>query len=264
MVDIEKKPQSDPRESLGRSQVLNWVIITAIVALVLSIVLPLALQLGMKMEFRATSESTSQWEEIEGEVLAGAETEHFIKTVATEYKSDFVPGQLGEMKAHFIGIMVFYGPMLITGSPLEITGVPAAGSEGLRSAGSISLRSIWPSVVFFLIFILLLLGIDVFVKDQFAVLKFVIAMSLFWLGYALVMWFIGRWVLVPLGNTFNGMLTEEQGSANYVLGIVNIFSAAIKIFLVGSIYWVGSFLLKKARTEPDTSGFGEHAKALRT
>jgi hypothetical protein len=257
-ASISRPAGSEPK-GLG----FRWLLIITVTILVLTIVLPLVTQQRLRVDFNATSESSDQWEEIDEAVLPGAEQEAFLKTVSTEYKAIFMPLQLTDRSSHFTGIMVFFGPVMITGQPLELNGAPDSETSDLRSIALIRLASAAGPIVFFILLILLLAVMDLLIKDTGAILKFVITLSLFWLGYSLIMWLIGGWMMVPVNDIFEGMLTEEQGSADYHLDfMMSVLGPPVRIFFVGILYWVFSYMLRKARSEPPNEDFAA-AKSLR-
>jgi hypothetical protein len=241
-----ERPHDTPEKMIG----FRWLVIISITALVLSIVLPLVTQLNMRVDFRAISETSNQWEGVDTTVLAGSQSEAYVRTVSTEYKAIFIPLNLSNNAAQFTPLMVLYGPVLITGQPLEIGVIPEAFSSELVGSAAIRLAHVGGPAVFYILLLFLLVIMDLMLKSPQAVLKFVLILSLLWLGYSLIMWLIGGWMIAPLKPVFLNLLAERQGIARYTLDFtMTVLGPAVRIFFVGILYWVLSFMLKRARSD---------------
>jgi len=242
-----KKEDAKPVKSVGTMTL----IIMAVVALVLSIILPLIFLLSMRVDFSAKIESMNQWGEGQEGVIAGAKPEIYQRTVSSEYKAVFVPSRLTEYKGAFTGIAVMYAPLLITGSPLELNAKPSGSSPDLTSEARIRFSSNAPVAIFFIVLLIILFFMDLMLNNPNASLKFVVTLSVLWLLYSLLVWGLGGLMMRTVNVVLNELLAQsQQGAASFSLGGVNAIGAPARIFLIGTLYWVVSFMLRRAKSVP--------------
>jgi len=249
--------EGKPRRAVGFPAFL----IVSLVLLILSMILPLVLVLGMKLDFHAGLESVDWSEQGVNSILSGADKEDFTRTIATDYSVSFVPARLTEEGVAFNVIGVFYGPLMLTGSPLELEASSTAEKGDLTGFAKLRFRSFWVPVVFTVLYLLILLIADMIVRNPGALIKLVVTISVLWLVYALVMWALGEWSMRTFERVLNKLLSEEQGAASFSLGFMSVFAAFVKVFLWGMVYSVLSLLLRRAKSEPVGDEF-EHAKQL--
>jgi hypothetical protein len=255
-----RKPRNETARKKGMSIV--WMLVISVALLLISMFAPLIFILSMKVGFQASIRSTEHFAEGPGTVLTGAESEQYTRTIATEYSAQFVPSRLEEHAMTFNMIAILYGPMMLTGAPLELTGVPEAENSQLSSTAFLRFSSWLPMIIFLIAFILLLLILDFALGNPGSLLKFIVTLSVIWLIYSLVMWAAGEWTMSSVSQMLNRLLTEEQGTAKYVLGFGNVIAAPIRLFLWGIIYWVLSSLIRRSKSEQPRNDFAS-AKQLR-
>lgn len=247
-IERGSKKAEKSRKPKGRKNIL-WMIVIPIVLLIICMFAPLIFILSMKVGFHASIESVDHLAEGPGTVLTGAEFEEYKRTIATEYRASFVPSRLEEKAMTFNTIAVLYGPMMLTGAPVELIGIPGTENDDLSSTAIIGFKSFWPMIIFVVAFLILLLVLDLVLANPGILLRFILAVSVVWLLYSILMWAIGEWTVGPVSTMLNRLLTEQQGGAKYVLGFVNVIAAPVRIFLWGIIYWVVSFLIRRSKSE---------------
>ncbi len=253
----------DAREtSQPKALAFRWLLLIAAVALILGIIAPVALMLGMKLAFRATLES-EDWSEVDVQaVLAGADSQEYKRTVSTEYSAHFVPARLAEEAVSFSLISALYGPIMITGAPIDLDARPATGNEDLSSSARLRFRSAWVPIMFVLLYVALLLVMDIVSRNHNSVLGFVVTISVLWLIYSAILWAAGDLMMARVDQILGRLFTEEQGSARFSIGLVSIFAAPVRLFLFGTLYWVLIFLFRRAKSEPPVTRTA-HEKAFR-
>ena len=256
----QRKPRKETGPKKGMSIV--WMLVISIVLLLICMFAPLIFILSMKVGFHASIESIDHSAEGPGTILIGAASERYTRTIASEYTAQFVPSKLEEQAMTFNMIAILYGPMMLTGAPLELTGSPGPENRQLSSKAFLRFSSWIPMVIFVAGFLLLLIILDLALGNPGSLLKFIVALSVIWVIYSLVMWAVGEWTMSSVSQMLNRLLTEEQGAAKYVLGLSNIIAAPVRIFLWGIIYWVLSFLIRRSKSEQPKNDFA-HAKQLR-
>ena len=246
---------------------LKWLIIISIVILFICVFIPFVFSLAMRVDFRATIDSINAREfqvsddgtdlrltdpNLRGG-LPGAISESFKKTVFTEYKGIAVPSKLEKNKGSFIAIGFLHGPALVTGTSLVFDSIPEASHADLVSSAAIRLSNLATPIVFYLVFILFILFIYWVSGNPNSALRFIITISIVWLVWSLFTWALAGFTTAQISGIFNEMLTEEQGSAQYKLGLGNIFAPPLRIFMAGMLCWVVSYLLKRAKIQSDAA-----------
>lgn len=226
----------------------RWVILVAIVGLLLSMVLPAAFSLAMDLEFHAALKSVDEWGRGRPGVLGGSISETYKTTTMTDYSARFVPARLTMMALPMTVIEILYGPLAITGAPLELAPSPVADDKAFSGEASLGFASAAGPVFFFVCLIVLLLIVDVALKDPYSVMKFVLGLTIVWLVYAVILWAAGNWITQPIDGAINELLTEKQGEADFAPTWLNAVAAPGRLFLAAMIYWVLSFTTRRSRT----------------
>jgi len=242
---------------------IKWLVIISLVVWLICILIPFVFSLAMNINFDATIDSINarEFQLSDGGVdlqltdpqltggLSGALNESFKKTVSTEYKATVIPSGLDDHKGAFTSIGFLHGPAMVTGTPLVFDAVPESGNSDLATSASIRLTNAATPIVFFLVFILFILFIDWVMGSPNSALRFIVTISVVWLIWSLFTWALGGLTMRPVNDIFNQMLTSEQGSAQFTLGVGNIFNSAARIFIIGMLAWVGSFMIRRAKTQ---------------
>jgi hypothetical protein len=245
-----KKNLFPPDTRGGKKIAMRWLLLISLIALIFCMIVPVITILGLKMEFSSKLESTDAWNGVHNGVLNGATEENYKRTVATDYNARFVPARLIDENKLFTWVEIFYGPILLTGTDLQLSGT-SAGGQGLESGAEIELDGRGPAIGFFIIYILILVAMGLFIRNQNTMLKFIVSLTAVWLLYSLLIWALGDFIFGSLNGILNRLLTEEQGSATYSLGLGSILVAPMSMFMAGMLYWVLSFLLIRAKSSPD-------------
>jgi len=253
---------------------IKWLIAFSLLIWLICILVPFIFSLAMKINFNATIDAIDAHEfqlttgdtnlelsdpDLDGG-LSGAQAESFKKTVSTEYRATLVPIKLDEQKGPFLTIGFLHGPALVSGASLIFDAVPESVNQDLVASASIRLSSIATPIVFFLVFILFVLFIDWVLGNPNSALRFVVTLSLIWFVWSIFTWALGGLTMRPVNDILNQMLTSEQGAAQFSLGPANIITAPLRIFLAGTLVWVGSFFARRAKLKStvaadDSDGF---------
>jgi hypothetical protein len=211
-------------------------------------ILPAAFSLIMKLEFHAAVRSVDERGWGRGGILAGSLTETYKTTTMTDYSATFVPSRLTMMALPMTVIEVLYSPLTITGAPLALAPSPLVKGKGLSGEATLGFTGVGGPLAFGLCLLVLLFVTDVALKDQYSVMKFVVGLTITWLVYAVILWAVGNWVTQPIDGVLNELLTEKQNGADFAPTWLNALAAPGRMFLIGMVYWVLSFMIRRSGT----------------
>jgi hypothetical protein len=226
-----------------------WFFILSGLILGICIIIPIAMSLAMRLTFDAQVDSDRERGDDRDTVLVGATEETYISSVVSGYKAEFFPVRLEDEKTAFTAIELLYGPILLTGTSLELNGTSTDGTPDFSSDASIRLNSGWTPVFFFIALILIFILVTVVLKKPADVLIFVFILSIIWVLWSLLVWAVAGVVLGPVNELLNRLLTEEQGSARYSMAFLPIMTASLRVFIVGIVVWFLTLLYNKAKSD---------------
>jgi hypothetical protein len=242
-----------------------WVVVVPVVALVICMFLPLILSLALRLDFNASLERAQAGdtgggviatlgggkEDIgkteSGDLLPGAISQSRKTTLTSEYKAIFVPSNLTKFKGSMVAVQIFYGPLLITGAPLDLTVSQVNQGEGLHGGVNMRLASWFVPIIVAIAFFFFFVIVDNALGDPRSLLKFLIGFTIVWLVYSYLMYLLVGPITSGVQPFFNELLTMEQRPASFSPVYLSAPLAAGRVFLIGMFYWVLSFLFRKAR-----------------
>lgn len=228
---------------------IMWFFILSGLILGICIIIPIAMSLAMRLTFDAQVDSEHERGDDRDIVLVGATEETYISSVVSGYKAEFLPVRLADEKTAFTVIELLYGPILLTGTSLQLTGTSTDSIPDFSSEASIKLNSGWTPVFFFSALILIFILVAVVLKKPADVLIFVFILSIVWILWSLLVWAVAGVVLGSVNELLNRLLTEEQGSAKYSMAFLPIMIASLRIFIVGIVIWFLTVLYNKAKSD---------------
>ena len=228
-----------------------WYIIGSVILLIVSMILPIVLSPSMQMYFRAKVESVGESDGAFIDLLPGSVEETLRTTNATEYKARFTPRQLENDRGTFTFIEILYGPVLVTGSPLNLVGTSTENDPDFSSNTVVNFSTFWLPGLFYIILIVVLILMLGVVKKQPEAIKFVITLTIIWILWALIAWVVSGMAFGKVSDMLNQLLTDEQGSARYSLNFLSVIMAPIRVFLVGIVVIVLATLFKKSQADKE-------------
>ena len=242
---VPVRPGSRPEAGGG---VIRWVVIVSIVALVLSMFLPVILSLAMRLEIHATRDVTPL-EMAQNYAMPGAIKEKLDTVTSTDYLATFVPSRLTNRTFQFTWLEIFYGPILLTGTSIDLVPNVETRGQGFTGYASMMLSGSGPVIMFFVLLVALLVVLQWSYKNPNQVLGYVMGLTITWLIYTLIISLLARWLTSPANSVLNQVLGRESNPLSFAPPIWDVLDAPVRVFVVGMVYWVLTFLGRRAKME---------------
>jgi len=223
--------------------------------------LPLIFSLALRMDFNADLEKYTAGGLLDNSIsgipehrlsepvhlLPGAVTQTQKTNLKTEYKAIFVPSKLQKYKGSLTALGIFYGPILMTGAPFELSVIPVSQDQDLRGSVRLRMSSLAVPILTLLAFFVFFMIVDTMTADPRSFLKFLVGFSLVWLVYSLVVYLAGGLISSGIQPFFNELLAPEQRPAKFSPVYASSVIAPSRVFLIGMFYWVIIYLFRKAK-----------------
>jgi hypothetical protein len=218
---------------------LGAVLLIASMALPVVLNWPLKLTITTRNDVHEINQGFSTDQQLQGALL---ETNHSYD--GFERVIQFVPNRLTDArKSKLVLATVLTGPVLITGSPVQMHGRGQTAGGG-SAVGSVSMslsngQIFWLSALTLLVIFVIA---DLLIGDIYAMQKLLIILILVWIAYCLL---IGTFAKSLLGD----VAAQLFGSAHIDLTVGGLMTSPVKIGFIGLIYWMSSMLLRSLAHE---------------
>jgi hypothetical protein len=220
-------------------------IILSLGVLILSMLVPVVFLLAMDLEIHATHDITPM-EIAQSYAMSGAMKEKLNTTTSTDYMAEFVPSKLTSRSFQFTSLAFFYGPVLLTGTEINLVPDKTAREAGFSGYAKLVLSSIWPVVAFYIALLLLFVILTLAYKKMNQVLKYAVGLSLFWLIYVILLSFIANLITAPVDNVINQVVGRSMNPIGFTPSLAVMIGAPVRVFLLGMIFWILGFLSRRA------------------
>jgi hypothetical protein len=235
-------------KSNKNADLIKWVLIVSVASLLLCMVLPVVLSLAMRLELHADRQVEPQ-DLAANYPMQGAVKEKLDMITSTDYLSTFVPTRLAERATPFAMIEVLYGPLFLTGMTIDLMPDLNTRSAGFTGYTHLSLASNAPAFVFFILLLGLLFVIGMSHKNMNDVLTFIIGITITWLVWAILVALLSGLLTHPVLDVVNQVLGRSANPLKYAPRFWDALGAPLKVFIVGMVYWVLVYLVRKAKED---------------